>query len=153
MSPYLAHFPLMVLCDHYLWKIGKKTVGKDATRIAFILMLTNCFVVEYDIRCFTNTLEKICTVIAFNFYLKQRNQFNLNTIIFTSLLTIGFMMRNTSPVGWIPLLLVKIINDGAFIPFLIAGIFVFLPLTFACVYLDSIYYMGANTSSSGTSLD
>ena len=41
MSPYIAHFPLMVICDYYFWKIGKQTVGKSATRIAFILMLTN----------------------------------------------------------------------------------------------------------------
>ena len=69
------------------------------------------------------------------------------------LLTIGFMMRNTSPVGWIPLLIVKIINEGAFVPFLISGIFVAVPLVVAIVYLDSIYYMGANTSSTGTSLE
>lgn len=62
-------------------------------------------------------------------------------------------MRNTSPVGWIPLLLVKIIDEGAFLPFLTSGIFVALPLIFVIVYLDSIYYMGANTSSTGTSLD
>lgn len=69
------------------------------------------------------------------------------------LLTVGFMMRNTSPVGWIPLLVVKIVYDGAFLPFLTSGVFVALPVIFGIVYLDSIYYMGANTSSSGTSLD
>ena len=36
---------------------------------------------------------------------------------------------------------------------MIAGVFIFIPLTIACIYLDSIYYMGANTSSSGSSLD
>ena len=143
----------MALSDFYLWKIGKQTVGKQATRVAFIMILTNRFMIEFEIRCFTNTLEKICTVIAFNFYLKQKNQFNFNTVWFTMLLTIGFMMRNTSPVGWIPLLLVKIVKDGAFVQFLISGLFVALPLIFACIYLDSIYYMGANISSSGTSLD
>ena len=153
MSPYIAHFPLMMLSDYYLWKIGKKTVGKEATRLAFIMILTNTFMVEYEIRCFTNTLEKICTVIAFHFYLLQKNEFNKNTVIFTMLLTIGFMMRNTSPVGWIPLLIVKIIDDGAFLPFLTSGVFVAIPLIFAIVYIDSVYYMGANTSSSGTSLD
>jgi len=69
LSPYIAHFPLMALSDWYLWKIGKHTVGKDATRVAFILMLTNMFMVEYEIRCFTNTLEKILNVIAFWFFL------------------------------------------------------------------------------------
>ena len=58
----------------------------------------------------------------------------------TALLTLGFMMRNTSPVGWIPLLLIKVCRDGAFCPFLVAGIFVFLPLTFACIYIDSRFY-------------
>jgi len=153
ISPYLAHFPLMMLSDYYLWQVGKQTVGKSATRIAFIITLTNVFMVEYEIRCFTNTLEKILTVIAYHFYLKQGSSMTINTAIFTALLTLGFMMRNTSPVGWVPLLCIKIVRDGAFMPFLIAGVTVFIPLTIGIVYLDSIYYLGANTSSSGTSLD
>lgn len=56
------------------------------------------------------------------------------------------MMRNTSPVGWVPLLAVKVFRDGAFVPFLLAGIFVFVPLVVLCVYLDSLYYWKANTS-------
>lgn len=152
ISPYVAHFPLMVLSDYFLWHVGKRTVGKQSTRIAFILMLTNVFMVEFEIRCFTNTLEKICTVIAYHFYMKQKDRFSRDTVIFTMLLTIGFMMRNTSPVGWVPLLVFKIVHEGSFIPFLISGIFIALPLMFLCIYLDSIYYQGANTSSTGTSL-
>lgn len=93
--------------------------------------------VEYDIRCFTNTLEKICTVIAMNFYLKQSDKYDRNTNIFTALLTISFMMRNTSPVGWIPLLFIKVIYDGAFRPFLIALFIIAIPIVIGCVYLDS----------------
>ena len=70
VSPYIAQWPLEVASDYALWIVGKQTVGKAATRVAFILILTNFFMVEYEIRCFTNTLEKICTVIAFQFYLK-----------------------------------------------------------------------------------
>ena len=153
LSPYIAHFPLMILSDIALWHVGKQTVGKDATRVAFVLILTNLFMFEFEIRCFTNTLEKILTVIAYYFYLKQGNKFTLNTAAFTALLTLGFVMRNTSPVGWIPLLFIKVFKDGAFLPFLLAAIVIALPLIIGCVYLDSIYYMGANTSSSGTSLD
>jgi hypothetical protein len=69
LSPYIAQFPLIIMSDYYFWKIGKQVVGKSATRVAFILILTSTFMVEFEIRCFTNTLEKICTVIAFNFYL------------------------------------------------------------------------------------
>ena len=140
ISPYIAHFPLLILSDFCLWEIGKTSVGKPATRVAFALFLTNYFMVEYDIRCFTNTLEKFVTIFVFYFYRKQGNEFNFNTVMMTALLTLGFMMRNTSPVGWIPLLAIKVFRDGAFVPFLIAGIFVFLPLTVACVYIDSVFY-------------
>ena len=67
-SPYIAHWPLMVVSDHYLWLIGKEIFGKSETRIAFILMLTNGFLAELEPRCFTNTLEKICTIVAFYLY-------------------------------------------------------------------------------------
>ena len=64
----------------------------------------------------------------------------MNTVIFTFLLTIEFMMRNTSPVAWIPLIIIKIIRDKSFMPFLISGIFIAIPTIILCVYLDSLYY-------------
>ena len=126
------------MSDYALWIVGKQTVGKAATRVAFILILTNFFMVEYEIRCFTNTLEKICTVIAFKFYLKQKDKLTIDTVVFTILLTIGFIMRNTSPVGWIPLLYLKVCKEGAFFPFLISGIFFAIPVIGICIYLDRI---------------
>ena len=50
------------------------------------------------------------------------------------------MMRNTSPVGWIPLLAIKVLREGALIPFIISGIFVALPILFATVWIDTIMY-------------
>jgi hypothetical protein len=147
VSPYIAHFPLIVFSDYYLWNIGKKIVGKSATRVAFILILTSTFMTEFEIRCFTNTLEKVCTVVSFHFYMEQKDKFDSNTIIFTFLLTIEFMMRNTSPVAWIPLIMIKIFRDNSFMPFLISGLLIAIPTIFLCVYLDSLYYYGAKTDS------
>jgi hypothetical protein len=50
------------------------------------------------------------------------------------------MMRNTSPVGWIPLLAIKIFREGSFVPFLLSGIFVALPILFGCVWIDTKFY-------------
>jgi len=58
----------------------------------------------------------------------------------TAALTLSFMIRNTSPVGWPPLLLMKIIYDGSLKPILLAGLFVFLPTVGLCVAVDSFYY-------------
>lgn len=54
------------------------------------------------------------------------------------------MMRNTSPVGWIPLLAYKVLFEGALIPFIISGLFVALPIIFGCIYADTIYYGGSD---------
>ena len=54
----------------------------------------------------------------------------------------SFMMRNTSPVGWIPLLAIKVLFEGSFGPFLIAGIFVAVPLIFFNVCVDTFFFRG-----------
>ena len=50
------------------------------------------------------------------------------------------MMRNTSPIGWIPLLFIKVFRDGAFVPFLISGVCVALPILIVATYFDSVFY-------------
>jgi hypothetical protein len=50
------------------------------------------------------------------------------------------MMRNTSPVGWIPLLAIKVLREGSLLPFLLSGIFVALPILFFCVWVDTTMY-------------
>lgn len=50
------------------------------------------------------------------------------------------MIRNTSPIGWVPLLLIKIIKDWSLTAFILAGILVFIPIVCFCTMLDSIYY-------------
>ena len=50
------------------------------------------------------------------------------------------MIRNTSPIGWPPLLLFKVIYEGSLIPFIIAGFVVFLPVVGLSICADSFYY-------------
>lgn len=80
------------------------------------------------------------TIIGFFYYLRVDSKMSKNTAIFTGLVSLQFMMRNTSPIGWIPLLFIKVFRDGAFVPFLISLIFVALPILFLATLLDSWYY-------------
>lgn len=57
MQPYLTHCPLVLVNDYFIWKVGKRVVGVDSTRIAMMLILTNKLQSEYIIRCFTNGIE------------------------------------------------------------------------------------------------
>ena len=66
----------------------------------------------------------------------------MNTVILTATISLSFMMRNTSPIGWIPLLAIKVLFEGALLPFIIAGIFVAVPIIGFTVYIDTLYYLG-----------
>ena len=52
------------------------------------------------------------------------------------------MMRNTSPVGWIPLLLLKIVQNQSFKAFIISGFLVAIPIAAICIGLDTLYFGG-----------
>jgi hypothetical protein len=39
LSPNIAHILLVMVSDSYIWKIGKQTVGKNATRVAFFILI------------------------------------------------------------------------------------------------------------------
>jgi len=95
--------------DLFIWKAGKKYVGKDATRVAMFLLLVSKVQTEYIVKCFTNAVEQILSVIAFYFFLEQKDKFTNKTVILTATITLSFMMRNTSPIGWIPLLALKVL--------------------------------------------
>jgi hypothetical protein len=50
------------------------------------------------------------------------------------------MIRSTSPIGWPPLILIKIFKDRSWLPFLYAFALVFIPVVFLTVAIDSYYY-------------
>jgi len=54
------------------------------------------------------------------------------------------MMRNTSPVGWIPLLAIKVFKEDSLIPFIKSSIFVALPIILVCILIDTTMY-GSST--------
>jgi len=91
-------------------------------------------------RTLTNGIEQMFTIVAFYFYLNQKNKFTFSTVVLTALITFAFMMRNTSPVGWLPLLAIKVIKEGSLLPFLVSGIFVALPILFGCIWMDTKVY-------------
>ena len=131
---------MAILNDHFIWKVGKKTVGIDGTRIGVLLIVMNHFQIEYITRCFGNSLEQILSVIAFYYYLKQKDRFTMDTVILTATITVAFIGRNTSIVGWIPLLAIKVLREGSLPPFLLSALTVAIPCMAFMVYVDTLYY-------------
>jgi GPI mannosyltransferase 3 len=129
-----------MMADHFLWKTGKQTIGQHSTRAAFLLLFFSSFYNELIIRCFSNSVETIFQIISFYYFLQVKCTFDRNVCLLTASLTLAFMIRNTSPIGWPPLLLMKVIKDGALVPFLIAGFTVFVPVVGLSILVDSHFY-------------
>mmetsp|Transcript_102605 Transcript_102605/g.141885 ORF Transcript_102605/g.141885 Transcript_102605/m.141885 type:complete len:139 (-) Transcript_102605:36-452(-) len=104
------------------------------------LMLFSVYENMFLIRCFTNTIECIFAVVTFYFYLNQDKHFTVSTCIVTALITFSFMMRNTSPIGWIPLLAIKVLYNQSFLPFLVAAFIIAVPIIGINVLLDSYFF-------------
>ena len=60
----------------------------------------------------------------------------------TALITVAFMGRNTSIIGWIPLLSIKVLMEGSLPPFLLSAVIVAIPIMGLTVVIDSAYYGG-----------
>lgn len=138
--PYLAHVPFVILCDYFFWRTLQKTVNRDCARLTFFLYFFNRHMTMYMIRTCTNAIETTGNVVAYYFFLEQKNKFTLSTVIMTAVISLTFMIRTTAPVGWIPLLAYKILFEGSLLPFLISGVTVALPACFLCVAIDTFYY-------------
>ena len=130
----------MILNDYYVWRIGKKLMGKDSARYAMLFLVFNRIQNEYIVRCFSNSLEQVLTVVAFYYYLGQKDSFSKNTVLLTALVAMAFVMRPTCVVGWIPLLAFKVLFEGAMPPFVVSAVFVGIPIIILSIYIDSLYY-------------
>lgn len=59
----------------------------------------------------------------------------------TILITISFLGRSSSLASWIPLAILKIMEDANYLtPIILAGLFVTIPMCIASTLLDSYYY-------------
>lgn len=107
-----------------------------------MLYLSNRCYNELIIRCFTNGIEAILSIVALHYYLRIGNKFDRNIAIFTVQITLSFVMRNTSPIGWLPLVIIKIIKDKSLLAFIKSAILVSIPILAINTFIDTLYYGG-----------
>jgi phosphatidylinositol glycan class B len=123
-----------------LWKVGKLIVGKNSTQIAFFILFFARIYNDLMIRTLSNSIETTFQIIALYYYLQVSNKFDKNIVYLTFFLTVSFMIRNTSPLGWPPMILIKMLKDRSYVPFILAFITIFIPVVIASTLLDSYYY-------------
>ena len=75
-----------------------------------------------------------------NYYLEIKHKFDKNVAIVGFVAVLSFMIRCTSVIGWIPLVLYKVVVQGSFCAFFLSGLIVGLPALCLFIAIDSIYY-------------
>lgn len=115
-------------------------MGEHGARIALYFYLTNGFFNAYIIRTFSNSLETILHLVAFNYFLQISSKQDNNVKMVAFSLSIALVVRNSSPIGWVPLILIKIISERNFPMFLDALIRVAIPTLFIAIMIDSLYF-------------
>ena len=97
----------------------------------------------------TNGVEAVLCMVAFYFYSKLTYKkktltYDRNLALMTFSITLAFLIRSSSLVGWIPLALVAIFSTPNFISNFIAvakaGILVAIPTLIFSIGLDSWFY-------------
>ena len=89
-----------------------------------------------------NGVEGNLAIIALYYYqLIRPSFFNRELNIMTLMITLSFLARSSSLAAWIPLAVLKIIEDPAFLgPIIVAGLTVTVPSIVLSIGLDSLYY-------------
>jgi phosphatidylinositol glycan class B len=91
-------------------------------------------------KCFGNSVESILYLVAFNYYLKITKHFDNNIMIFTFIITVAFMIRCTSPIGFVLLIIYKIYSEDCLKTLIKAAASVAVPTIIFLTAMDSYYY-------------
>ena len=62
------------------------------------------------LKTLTNGVEAVLCVIAFYYYSCLKPKFNKDMAMMTTAITLGFIVRSSSIIGWIPLAIFRIFS-------------------------------------------
>jgi len=89
----------------------------------------------------TNGAEATFNVVGLYYFTKLGSKFDRNMILMTVAITVCFLVRSSSLVGWVPLALYFATRSlDNFMNIALAGVFIAVPITLFSVGLDSLFY-------------
>lgn len=63
-------------------------------------------------RLFSSSYEAMLGTISLYFFMKLKTKFDFNMMMVIALQSVSFVIRNTSPIAWVVLLLLKAYEKG-----------------------------------------
>lgn len=141
-SVYFQHMLILVLGDYYGFKFVRQLVGRQEAIICLIIALIHEHSNNYILRTSVNGVESSMLYIVFYHYINMRPQlFNRSLMYLTMAITVTFIVRSSSIIGYLPLALMAIFDDQRyFVPIVVAGLTVTIPMVATALYIDSYFY-------------
>jgi hypothetical protein len=142
-SMYVMHCIVWSFGDYFFYKLVKTLAGRKCAIFTTMINLTNQTVNRYISRTSANGIEGNLAIAALYYYSKLNKPkiFDANLQKMTLLISITFLCRSSSLAAWIPLALMKILEDyNWFLPILVSGMTVTVPVCIVSVLIDSYYY-------------
>jgi len=118
-------------------------LGKREAIATLMYSLTSEHVNDYVLRTSANSVEGNLMFVAFYYFMNIKPKvFDRNLGMLTLAITLSFIVRSSSIVGFAPLaLIVMYQNFDYFIPILVAGLVIAIPV-FALNLLSDAYFYG-----------
>ncbi|XP_070325352.1 GPI mannosyltransferase 3 isoform X5 [Odocoileus virginianus] len=101
--PRLAQALLSAIADLRLYSLMKQLENQQVAQWVFFCQLCSWFTWYCCTRTLTNTMETVLTIIAL-FYYPMEGSKSMNSVKYSSLVALAFIIRPTAVIPWIPLL-------------------------------------------------
>lgn len=149
IAPMAMNALLQATGDYFSFALAERLLGKKCACIFAAYNLFNKEVFKICGKPLTNGAEVVFCMMAFYYFskLKYKNNvliFEKNMILMTTGITIAFLIRSSSIVGFVPLALWAIISSNSplfnTVSIIQAGFTVAIPIVLISISIDSWYY-------------
>jgi len=102
-SMFLMNTFIIVIGDYYLYLISKTYMGKRGAAIALLWTLFNYRINQIFLKTLTNGVESVFCTVAFYYFSLLKPKFDKNMALMTFSITMAFIARSSSLVGFLPI--------------------------------------------------
>lgn len=117
-------------------------IDKKTAIATLIYSITSQYVNDYVLRTSANGIEGNLMFVVFYYYINIKPKiFDKSINMLTFAITVSFIIRSSSLVGYVPLALIVIVQDfNFFMPILVAGLCIAIPAILANIASDAYFY-------------
>ena len=110
-SMFFMNTIIIVIGDYYLYRLSGLYLGKKGATLTLLYTLFNFRINQIFLKTLTNGVESVFCTIGFYYFSILKPKFDFNMCMMTFSITIAFIVRSSSLIGFIPLALFRLFQS------------------------------------------